>query len=172
MREKKKIKARTFHAILEIAVENPMLTPEQVAALLGRDVSFVKHVMQSDAFLELRAKRIIERYGEKINGIKGKILDTTADAIDAIRARIANPDATVNEAILLEAVKFLMPYVSPTIHDQNKPPEPGSGVTITLNLSDMQRAKQIQAERAHAIDITPPQQGQSPRRIASDKSGT
>jgi hypothetical protein len=162
-----KIRSRTFAAILEISIENPLLTPQHIAALLGRDIHYVQAVMRSDAFLELRATKILERHGDKINGIRDKILSAADEAIDAIRSRIANPASACSEQTLLDATALLMRFVMPAVDGKNGAPDPANQsqmLNINLSLEDISnaRAKQIthafgvQAPSApKQIDITP-----------------
>lgn len=149
------VRSRTFATVLEIAVENPTLGPDQIAALLQRDPQYIRSLMRSDAFIELRATRILERYGDKINGIRQRILNTTDKLLDAIQARIADPNSRCSENILLAATELMMKYVIPQVEDANRQPhEPAQQVNILLSAEDLTHARQRQS--LHSLTTQPP----------------
>jgi hypothetical protein len=152
--QKIKVRSRTYEAILELTVEHPMLTPQEVASLLGRNLQVVLTIMRSDAFLDLRAKGILERHGDKIKNVRSRVLDTADAILNAIQERVANPEKEIPLPHLVEAGRFLMEYITPK---QDKPDAamPGAASVNVFNISqdDVRRAQALQVRHANEINL-------------------
>lgn len=165
----------SYNAILRISVEHPLLTVEQVAALLQRPYGQVSAVMRSDHFLEERAKLLMERYGAQIDGVRGQVIAAASSAIEAIRRRIADPNSDVAPETLLKAAEFLMRFVAQPLDAQPAagPVDPGAApqnnVTINLLPGDLDRAIEARNHAIRTIDITP--QAALPRPNGSSEEG-
>lgn len=151
-----RVRGVTYEAVMRLSVEHPLLTPQQIAALLARDSRVIRAIMQTDAFLEERARAIIARYGDKITGVRGAILDTTYEVINAIKVRIGNPNGDVNPEILLQAAEFLMRFVSaPVPGAEGLKPGQQPGVSVSVTFEDLSRAQALQQQHSRSIDVTP-----------------
>jgi hypothetical protein len=164
-----RLRGPTWNLIMEISVGNPLMTPEQVAAIASRNATMVRAVMRSDEFLEQRARLLLERYGDKMANVRHKIFDVADALLEAINAKIADPAAAASPETLLEAAKWLLPFVTAPAYDPDaKTPPPAANTTINLLVSpeDAAHARQLQATRAGFIDIpanpSPPQQLRRP----------
>jgi hypothetical protein len=147
----------TYTLILEMSVGHPLLTPEQIAALVGRNPAVVKAVMRSDEFLERRAYLLLERYGDQIHNVRHKLLDVADAMLDAVMKRIADSeDAPVQ--VLLDAARWIMPFVATPMADPNvKTPLPAQNTVNIFSVPQqaLENARQLQAERARTITIPP-----------------
>lgn len=170
----------SYDMIMRISVEHPLLTVEQIAALLQRPLPQVSAIMRNDAFLERRARLIMERYGHKITGIRGQLLDTASDALTAIRQRIADPNSDVAPETLLKAADWLMKFVAapidqtPTAAAAAQGVAQGASANVTINLtpSDLNRAIEARNHAIRTIDLTPTETTHEPRPRISSKERT
>jgi hypothetical protein len=162
----------TYKAILDLSVEHPLLNSQQIATLLQRDGTMVRAIMQSDGFLELRAKRIMERYGEKIVGIRGQILDAASDAIAAIKQRIADPNGDVAPETLLKAADFLMKFIARPVDDGNTkdPTHNQVNVTVALTAEQLLHAQQVRRDHINTLEL--PAQRALPSPTPGQKGGS
>jgi hypothetical protein len=156
-RKMMRVRGPTYNLILEMSVGNPLLTPEQIAALVGRNSTVVRTVMRSDEFLEHRARLLLERYGDKMENVRHKILDLADTMLDALQRRIVeNESSDATPQNLLDAVKWLMPFVTAPVADPNMKQQPPAHPTVNIfhvPQSDLEHARQAQLERSRTISL-------------------
>jgi hypothetical protein len=155
------LKRKTYKAILELSARHPMLDPKDLALMLGSEVGWVRQVMKSDAFKAQRAQLIEELFGPRLKEIQNKMLDTTEALIDAIRQRIANPDAIVSEETLLKATQLLLDRIIPVKNGPatiQPPSQPAQNIKMVFNgisAEDIERARRSALDRGAMITLEP-----------------
>jgi hypothetical protein len=154
---KQKLRGRTWRLILDTSVANPLLSPRQLAPILGLSEGMLASVMKSDAFREKRTEMILERYGGQIAEIRGKLFDVTGDLLDEIKSRIHNQTEPISDQMMLKLLELLTPHTAEKLSDAQgqQPGGVSPGVNITLNLEDLNRGQRRLEERSQTIDVTP-----------------
>lgn len=157
MSAKTKLRGRMWRLLLETSVKNPLLSPRQLAPIVGMSEGTVAAIMKSDAFREKRTEMILERYGAQIAQIRDKLFDVTGDLLDEIKSRIQNQTSPISDQMLLKLLEVLTPHTAEKLSESTaQAPSTGvNGVNITLNIEDLNRGQRMLEQRSQTIDVTP-----------------
>lgn len=143
-----------FRRILELSAEFPALEPPQIAQLLEMHPNVVRSIMASDAFKDKRAKLIVEKHGDKLLGIRGKIFDTSYAVLEALHTRIMENPGSVSDAMLLKLAEFFTPYAAKRIEEAPLPPgQGGQSINIMIGQESLEGARRRVEERGRTIDL-------------------
>lgn len=151
---------RTFSAILDLAVQYPLLNHLDIAVMIGADAGWVKRLMSSDAFTALRVKRIKELHGPRLAEIQAKMETTSIALIETIAKRIANPEAPCTEDVLLKATALLLDRILPKEPAPINPGNPQPQVTqmnfYGLTAQDVLDARQKALSHGASVQLEAP----------------
>ena len=153
---KRPLRSRSYLAILEMSVENPQLGPKEIAELLKRDVTFVGAIMRSDHFLEERAGLILHRYGDKLAGMRAKLIDTASNVLDAINRRISDPNSICEDNTLTAIAEMLLDRSGLDLKQASAQPGNATHVQINISQDDLNRGRALQAQKAETIHVSRP----------------
>ena len=155
-------KRRSYRAILELSARHPLLTPNDLALMIGANAKWVRSVMKSDSFLAQRAQLVQELFGPQLQELNAKMLKTAGDLIDSINRRIANPDAVVSEGTLLKAAELLLDRILPGKNNGGNftapQQQPAQNLKIVFNgvsPEDIARARSLALQRGSLITLEP-----------------
>lgn len=160
--------------IMELLVSNPELSQAELCAATGAAPMFVKALFYSDEFRLTLAELTSRKFAAQANKLRSAHFEASLAAAECVRDMVA-PDSETPDSLKLEAAKVAFAQTAPILAPQvqgaggNTP----SPVNVTINLSDLERARGKLADRAttlalDALDLSRPS-ADTPR-IAYDTS--
>lgn len=182
------LRRKSYRAILELSSRHPLLSPKDIALMIGASEPWVKKVMSSDAFRAQRAILVEKLFGPQLEVLRSKMMTTADMLVQAVAEKIAHPDAEANGEVILKALTTILDRIMP-VKQVIAPPPPPAPSNTTINIATGVTPEDMARARArilsHGASIPLEAQNQIPelnyvdedglptqRRIRSNEDGT
>lgn len=156
MSEENAVKRRSLVSeLLELLTDNPLLTTEQCANVLGCNQKTIAITRASDSFRALLALRIDRLHGDAIRAVRNNTLLAANEALDTARRIMA--DAATVGSLKLEAAKLVLEN-----HDRSEERlipkggtayQPGTNVTVNLTFDELHAARESSLAHGATLEL-------------------
>ena len=144
---------------LELLLDDPTLSPAQLAALVGSNINTVRALTGTDEFRATLSEAISQKHHSKIAKVRDASLGNALVAFDALN-RILGEDSLAPTSQQIEAARLSLDFTQKTTLAAVPTPTPAQGVpsqSLTVNVSlsqdDLLRAREKAAARAQALTV-------------------